>query len=63
MHEPDAAYRCPKCGATSALLLPATALRENYLALKCLQCAYVLRVPRQAPDGGDARLGFSSSLE
>ena len=59
----DAAYRCPKCGATSALLLPATVPRDSHVALKCLQCAHVLRVPRHVLESGDARLGSTGSLE
>jgi len=56
----DGAYRCPKCGATSALLLPRPTVRDSAavadsaaigddcrVALKCLQCAHVQRVPRQ----------------
>jgi hypothetical protein len=70
----DAVYRCPKCGATSALLLPpagatttrlvpATALRDSHVALKCLHCAHVLRVSRHVLESGGARSGSSDSLE
>jgi hypothetical protein len=59
----DTAYRCPKCGATSALLLPEPAVRKSHVALKCLQCAHVVRVPRHMLDGGGARIDSTSSLE
>ena len=62
-NDPDAAYRCPKCGATSALLLPQPILRESHVALKCLQCAHVLRVPRHLLQGGSARFDSTNSLE
>jgi DNA-directed RNA polymerase subunit RPC12/RpoP len=61
--EPDAAYRCPKCGATTALLLPEPIERESHVALKCLQCAHVLRIPRQLLEGAAARLDSTSPLE
>jgi hypothetical protein len=56
---PDGAYRCPKCGATSALLLPEpiaagespAIASDNRVALKCLQCAHVQRVSRQSLEG------------
>jgi hypothetical protein len=60
---PDAAYRCPKCGATSALLLPEPVERDSQVALKCLQCAHVLRVPRQSLEGAAGRLDSTRSLE
>ena len=28
-HDPDAGYRCPKCGATSALLMPEPVTQER----------------------------------
>jgi hypothetical protein len=59
--EPDIAYRCPKCGATSALLLPERVLPSHDVALKCLQCAYVLRVPRHLLEGAGG--GSTNSLE
>ena len=73
-HDSDAAaYRCPKCGATSALLLPpagprsrplpAPALRDSHVALKCLQCAHVVRVPRHVLESGGARSGSAGPLD
>jgi hypothetical protein len=62
-HESDTAYRCPKCGATSALVLRQPILRPSQVALKCLQCAHVLRMPRQILEGGAARIGSTSSLD
>jgi hypothetical protein len=63
VHDADAAYRCPKCGATSALLLPEPITRDSHVALKCLQCAHVARVPRQTLDGAGIRLDSTSALE
>jgi hypothetical protein len=62
-HDSDAAYQCPKCGATSALLLPEPIVREGHVALKCLQCAHVLRVPRHLLEGAGGRLDSTGSLE
>jgi len=62
-HESDTAYRCPKCGATSALLLRQPILRPSQVALKCLQCAHVLRIPRQILEGGAARIDSTTSLD
>jgi hypothetical protein len=62
-HDSDAAYRCPKCGATSALLLPEPIVPESHVALKCLQCAHVLRVPRHVLESTGGRFDSSSSLE
>jgi len=56
------AYRCPKCGATAALMLPQPVLRQTHVALKCLQCAHVLRMPRHVLESS-GRLDFTSSLE
>jgi hypothetical protein len=61
-HDSHAAYRCPKCGATSALLLPEPIVPDSHVALKCLQCAHVLRVPRHVLEG-DGRFDSASSLE
>ena len=61
-HDSDAAYRCPKCGATSALVLPEPIVRQSHVALKCLHCAHVLRMPRQVLEAA-ARLDSTSSLE
>ena len=71
MDHPDGAYRCLKCGATSALLLPepivagesAAIARDSRVALKCLQCAHVQRVPRQSLEGVAGRFDSTSSLE
>jgi hypothetical protein len=62
-NDPDAAYRCPNCGATSALLLPAPVMRESHVALKCLQCAHVMRMPRHILEGTATRFDSSNSLE
>jgi hypothetical protein len=61
-HDSDDAYRCPKCGATSALVLPEPMMRERQVALKCLQCAHVLRMPRHALEAA-GRFDSTSSLE
>jgi hypothetical protein len=57
------AFRCPKCGATSALLLPEPVVRDSHVALKCLQCSHVLRVPRQLFEAAAGRLDSTSPLE
>jgi hypothetical protein len=62
-HDSDGTYRCPKCGATSALLLPEPVLRESHVTLKCLQCAHVVQVPRQALDGAVSRFDSTRSRE
>jgi hypothetical protein len=59
----DDGYRCPKCGATSALLMPEPILRPSHVVLKCLQCAHVLRVPRQVLDNIGNRFDSNSPLE
>ena len=41
----------------------AAVLRESHVALKCLECAHVLRVPRHVLDGASARFDSTSSLE
>lgn len=63
MRDSDPVYRCPKCGATSALLLPQPSLRPSHVALKCLQCAHVLRAPRRILDSGDARFDSTTSVD
>ena len=71
MDHPDGGYRCPKCGATSALLLPerivagenAAIASDSRVALKCLQCAHVQRVSRQSLEGVAGRFDSTSSLE
>ena len=62
-HDSDASYRCPKCGATSALLLPEPVVRESHVALKCLQCAHVLRMPRHILEGTATRFDSTGSLD
>ena len=59
----DAVFRCPKCGATSALLLPEPFLRESHVTLKCLQCAHVLRLSRSRLESAIAPYDSTSSLE
>jgi hypothetical protein len=63
VHDSDTAYRCPKCGATSALVLRQPSLRPSQVALKCLQCAHVLRMPRHILEGGAARIDSTTSLD
>ena len=63
MHDSNGAYRCPKCGATSALLLPQPVLRQTHVALKCLQCAHVLRMPRHVLGGAATRFDSTSSVD
>ena len=62
-NDTDAAYRCPKCGATSALLLPEPVMPESHVALKCLQCAHVLRMPRHILEGTATRFDSTGSLD
>ena len=62
-HDSEAVYRCPKCGATSALLMPQPILRPSHVALKCLQCAHVLRAPRHILEGSGARFDSTTSLD
>jgi uncharacterized Zn finger protein len=62
-HDSDAVYRCPKCGATSALLLPEPVIRERHVALKCLECAHVLRMPRHILEGTATRFDSTGSLD
>jgi hypothetical protein len=61
--EVDDAYRCHKCGATAALLMPEPVARETHVALKCLECAHVDRVPRALLHGAGASLDSTRSLE
>ena len=42
-------FRCPACGAESALRLPADAF-PTHVTLKCLSCAALVRLPRNRPD-------------
>ena len=62
-NDPEAGFRCPKCGATSALLLPEPTVREAHVALKCLQCAHVLRVPRHKLEGAGGRFDSTGPHE
>jgi hypothetical protein len=61
--DPDAGYCCPKCGATAALLLPEPVLQTTHVALKCLQCAHIVRVPRRQLEGAGDRLDSTDSFE
>jgi len=64
MSNSDAAYRCLKCGATAALLMPEPMTpEETDVAVKCLECANVQRVPRNLLEGAGGRLDSNSSLE
>jgi hypothetical protein len=51
MHERDLDYRCPRCGATTALLIPTPIQHGTYIALKCVECAQVKRIPRREFEG------------
>ena len=62
-HDPDAAYRCPKCGATSALLMPEPFADESHVTLKCLECAHVVRVPRHQLEGANGPLDSGGPIE
>jgi RNase P subunit RPR2 len=62
-HDPDAAYRCPKCGATSALLMPEPATQKSHVTLKCLECAHIQRVPRHQAEAAGSPLDSNDSLE
>jgi hypothetical protein len=61
--DPDAAYRCPRCGATSALLMPEPSTRASEVTVKCLQCAHVVRLPRSRLAGAGGPLDSNRSLE
>jgi DNA-directed RNA polymerase subunit RPC12/RpoP len=60
-HDSDPAYRCPKCGATAALLMPEPI--QSHVALKCLECAHVLRMPRESLQDAVSGFDSTSSLE
>jgi len=62
-HDHDADYHCPKCGATAALLMPEPIARETYVALKCLECAHIQRLPRGLLQGAGGSLDSNDSLE
>lgn len=62
-HETDRAYRCPKCGATAALLMPQPVTRQQHVALKCLECAHIERVPRHLLQGTGGVLDSNSPLD
>lgn len=62
-HDPDAQYRCQKCGATSALLMPQPVTPETHVTLKCLECAHIQRLPRQRLEGAGGPLGSNGLLE
>jgi RNase P subunit RPR2 len=63
LHDPDGAYCCPKCGATAALLLPEPTTRQTYVALKCLECAHIARVPRAQLESAGGPLDSNRSLD
>jgi hypothetical protein len=62
-HDSDDAYRCPKCGATTALLMPEPITRESLVALKCLECAHIERMPRALLEGTAGSLQSNRSLD
>jgi len=45
-------FRCPTCGAESALRLPDSQSRAQ-VTLKCLVCASLVRLPEKRPDVPD----------
>ena len=64
MSNSDAAYRCLTCGATAALLMQEPVTREERdVAVKCLECAHVQRVPRNLLEGTGGRLDSNSSAD
>ena len=62
-HDSDGAYCCPKCGATAALLLPEPSTRQTHVALKCLECAHIARVPRALLQNAGGPLDSTRSLD
>jgi ribosomal protein S27E len=62
-HDPDAAYRCQKCGATAALLMPEPIAQARYVTVKCLECAHVQRVLRSLLEGAGGALDTTGSLD
>ena len=62
-HDPDAAYRCQKCGATSALLMPQPVTQGTHVTLKCLECAHLQRLPRHVLAGAGGPIDSTGSLE
>jgi hypothetical protein len=39
-------FRCPACGAASAVMLPEEGQTPDTLTLRCLTCARLMRLPR-----------------
>jgi RNase P subunit RPR2 len=62
-HDPDAPYRCLKCGATSALLLPERVTHTSHVTLKCLECGHIQQVPRRQVEGAGSPRDSNDSLE
>ncbi len=62
-HDPDAAYRCQKCGATAALLMPQPVTHGTHVTVKCLECAHIQRLPRHLLEGAGGPLGSNGPLE
>jgi len=60
---PDAGYRCAKCGATTAVIIPESSAQESDVTLKCLQCAHIQRVPRQQLEGAGGPLDSTDPLD
>jgi len=44
-------FRCPKCGASSALLKPDPDPTGDIITLKCLSCASLMRLHRDTVSG------------
>jgi hypothetical protein len=62
-HASNDAYRCPKCGATTALVMPEPITRETLVALKCLECAHIERIPRALLQSAGGSLDSNRSLD
>jgi len=56
-------YRCPKCGATAALLIPEPMLRVVDVALKCIMCSQITRHPRDVVSNDAGHEGSTRSLD
>jgi predicted RNA-binding Zn-ribbon protein involved in translation (DUF1610 family) len=54
--DPHAEYRCPKCGAQAALIIPEAIPRATDVVLKCVDCAHISRIPRERLQGAGGPL-------
>ena len=62
-HDPDAAYRCQKCGATSALLMPQPVTHSNARDREVPRVRPYPAVPRHLLEGAGGPLDSNGSLE